>query len=128
MNSMIARGIYMIHGCCSDAECLSHITESEAAGYGPAMIETRKGPVHKRDLRNNSRILRDDPALAEFLWPRLCTSLPTFLDGRQAIGLNERFRFYRYEPGQQFAGHTDGSFRRENGEESRLSVLIYLND
>lgn len=47
---------------------------------------------------------------------------------RQAIGLNERFRFYRYEPGQRFKEHSDAPFRRDNGEESRLTVLVYLND
>ena len=44
------------------------------------------------------------------------------------IGLNERFRFYRYDPGEQFAPHTDGCFRRDNGEESLLTFMIYLNE
>lgn len=51
-----------------------------------------------------------------------------FLEGRQAIGLNERFRFYRYDPGQQFATHMDGSFVRQNGERSLLTFMVYLND
>ncbi|MGC4046428.1 MAG: 2OG-Fe(II) oxygenase [Armatimonas sp.] len=44
------------------------------------------------------------------------------------MGLNERFRFYRYEPGQRFAPHFDGSYRRENGEESYVTLLLYLNN
>jgi hypothetical protein len=44
------------------------------------------------------------------------------------IGLNERFRFYRYDPGERFAPHTDGCFRRNNGQESLLTIMIYLNE
>ena len=50
------------------------------------------------------------------------------MNGRQAWGLNERWRIYRYRPGQRFAGHVDGSFRRENGEKSLLTLLLYLNE
>ena len=41
--------------------------------------------------------------------------------------LNERFRFYRYDPGQKFALHFDGFFRRDNGEQSELTFMVYLN-
>src|SRR6266436_493544 len=47
---------------------------------------------------------------------------------RQALGLNERLRFYRYGPDQQFAAHVDGSFVRANGERSLLTFMVYLND
>jgi prolyl 4-hydroxylase len=58
---------------------------------------------------------------------RLRAHLPPFVQGRQAIGLNERFRFYRYDPGERFAGHIDAPFRRANGEQSLLTLMIYLN-
>ena len=45
-----------------------------------------------------------------------------------ARGLNERFRFYRYGPGQRFAPHVDGAYERTNGERSRLTFMIYLNE
>ena len=48
--------------------------------------------------------------------------------GWRAVGLNERFRFYRYDPGQRFAPHTDGSFQRGNGELSQFTFLVYMND
>ena len=50
------------------------------------------------------------------------------LNGRRALGLNERLRFYRYEAGQMFAPHVDGYYRRPNGEQSLLTWMIYLND
>ena len=61
-----------------------------------------------------------------FIIPGRCGPCPVFRDGRQAIGINERFHFNRYEPGQYFAPQTDGPFRSENGKESRLTLLISL--
>ena len=46
----------------------------------------------------------------------------------RAVGLNERFRCYRYEPGQRFAPHRDGYFERNDRERSLLTFMIYLND
>ena len=86
------------------------------------------GPVLQPEVRNNSRVIFDDPELAQHFWERTASHLPRILSGRQAIGLNERFRFYRYVPGQQFAGHVDAPFRRANGESSLLTFMIYLND
>jgi predicted 2-oxoglutarate/Fe(II)-dependent dioxygenase YbiX len=88
----------------------------------------RQGAGRDAGLRNNSRAIRDDPALAADLWQRLRQHVPPFLDGRQAIGINQRVRFYRYDPAQYFGGHVDGVFRRGNGEESRLTLMVYLND
>jgi 2OG-Fe(II) oxygenase superfamily len=44
------------------------------------------------------------------------------------VGLNERFRFHRYDVGQQFDWHLDGYFERTTGERSFFTFLIYLND
>src|SRR5205085_1123826 len=51
-----------------------------------------------------------------------------FIPDREACGLNERFRLYRYDPGQRFAPHYDGSYQRSNGERSRLTFMVYLNE
>ena len=42
--------------------------------------------------------------------------------------MNELFRFYRYAPGQKFGWHADGPYRRDNGEISLLTFMIYLNE
>ena len=39
-----------------------------------------------------------------------------------------RFRYYRYDPGQQFAPHYDGAFVRGPDEESKLTFMVYLNE
>lgn len=53
----------------------------------------------------------------------------------KAVGLNERFRFLRYRPGQYFGSHRDNVFTRDGntsqqcvGQESHLTFLLYLND
>jgi predicted 2-oxoglutarate/Fe(II)-dependent dioxygenase YbiX len=124
----VAEGIFTIPEFFTPEECSRHINQSEKIGFEFATINTASGTVVDEAVRNNSRVIKDDPELAANLWRRLRDDLPAFLDGRQAIGINERFRFYRYESAQRFAGHVDGRFRRENGEESRLTFMVYLND
>ena len=46
----------------------------------------------------------------------------------RAVGLNERFRFYRYTEGEYFNWHGDGSFLRSDGERSLFTAMLYLND
>ena len=53
----------------------------------------------------------------------MVTTAPAF----PVVGVNERFRFYRYQPGQRFALHQDGTFARSPDERSLLTFLIYLN-
>ena len=125
MADLVAPGIYTVQGCFSPAECQGWI--AGAGDYEAATINTSKGVVRDAGLRNNSRAIRDDPTLAADLWQRMRQHVPPFLDGRQAVGINERVRFYRYDPAQYFSGHVDGVFRRGNGEESRLTLMVYLN-
>src|ERR1700742_3008195 len=101
---------------------------SERIGYDAAPISAFGNEVMRPDIRNNARVMIDDEQLAASLWVRIKSDVPPFLSGRQAIGLNERLRFYRYDPGQKFAMHADGSFKRLNGERSMLTFMVYLNE
>ena len=123
----IADGIYTISNLFTAEECQDLIAFTEGIGYEAAPITTSSGFVMRPDTRNNSRVILDDAQRAEALWQRVRAEVPQFLEGRQAIGLNERFRFYRYDPGERFAPHIDGPYRRGNGEESLLSFMVYLN-
>ena len=62
------------------------------------------------EIRNNERVIIDDFEIAKNIWLRVTDKIPQVLEGRQALGLNERFRFYRYDVGQYFAPHVDGAF------------------
>jgi predicted 2-oxoglutarate/Fe(II)-dependent dioxygenase YbiX len=70
----------------------------------------------------------DDAGLAGELFERIRGALPERLCHRRPVGVNERFRCYRYEPGQRFAAHYDGAFQRSRSERSELTFMIYLNE
>ncbi|MEK6234074.1 MAG: 2OG-Fe(II) oxygenase [Planctomycetales bacterium] len=131
---------FTIHDFLSRETCEEYIRLSEELGYSPAPLSTLDGPRMTPDVRNNDRVMLDDPRLADELWDRLRLFVPQRLKapdqepGRATrrfcspIGLNERLRFYRYDPGQRFDWHFDGYHARDNGERSRLTFLVYLND
>lgn len=112
----------------SDQECRDLIDRIERAGPEAAPISTATGAIMRPDVRNNDRVMLDDPATSELLFGRLGPHLPPVLEREWALaGLNERLRFYRYRLGQRFAPHFDGCFRRSDAEQSFLTVLVYLN-
>ncbi|MBI1246962.1 proline hydroxylase [bacterium] len=120
--------VYVIHEFLTPEECDEYIALAESAGFVDAPITTSQGAVMRKDIRNNLRLMIDNPVAAEKLWQR---AKPWTIDpwrSRTAIGLNERLRFYKYEPGQSFAPHVDGRYRRSDTEKSDFTFLIYLND
>jgi hypothetical protein len=123
----IADGIYTIPSLLTPEECQDYIDLTEGIGYENAPISAGRAFVMRPDIRNNGRVMFDDVARAESLWQRLRPRVPEILQDRQVVGLNERLRFYRYDPGERFAPHIDGPFRREKGEESFLTFMVYLN-
>jgi hypothetical protein len=100
----VTDGIWEVKGLLAAEECARYIAATEERGYEPATISTRNGDVLALDQRNNGRLIVDDAELATEIWLRLSPHVPGVLDGRQASGLNERFRYYRYTPGQSFKG------------------------
>lgn len=106
-----------------------------------APITTHFGPVMRLDIRNNERVIFDDEALAASLFARIESLVPEELEGEwpqttkrepghfwHPVGLNERFRGYRYRQGHRFAPHFDGAFKRGESEISALTFLLYLRD
>jgi predicted 2-oxoglutarate/Fe(II)-dependent dioxygenase YbiX len=79
------------------------------------------------DIRNNRRVIFDDVELASELYRRL-GALPSPLCDMKPVAANERFRCYRYDPGQRFAPHYDGAFVRSDHERSQLTLMVYLNE
>lgn len=120
--------IFVIHDFLSTEECRSFIARSEESGYDVASITTAAGQIIDQAVRDNARLIADDPALADAFWQRARSFIPPTTGGWHVLGLNERFRFYRYDPGQKFALHYDGCFQRRDGEQSQLTFMIYLNE
>jgi hypothetical protein len=119
--------LFVIHDFLSPEECESYIALSESVGFGDAPINSFDGPVVRKDIRNNDRVMIDDPRLAAHIWERLKPFVPERSQFWLPTGLNERFRFYRYDPGQQFDWHFDGTFERSPLEQSAFTFMVYLN-
>jgi prolyl 4-hydroxylase len=120
-------------------ECATLLSRITAMEPQAAPVTTARGAVMRPDLRNNERVLFDDAELAASLFERARAFLPIELRGEprttqtdgptwKLAGLNERFRGYRYQPGQRFAPHLDGCFRRTDDEQSALTFLVYLDE
>jgi prolyl 4-hydroxylase len=109
-------------------ECAAHVARIDALAPTDAPITTSRGPLMRPDIRNNRRAIFDDTRLAADLFARLLPVLPDPLALRRPVGLNERFRCYLYDPGQRFAPHYDGAYRRDDGDASLLTFMVYLND
>jgi len=120
--------LFVIHDFFSPEECERSIGISEGLGYIDAPITTPRGFVMAEEVRNNTRVMVDEPALAAELFERAKPFLPSEVDPWRLHALNERFRYYRYDVGQRFRRHYDGSFRRNAEEESQLTFMVYLND
>lgn len=123
-----APGIVTVSGVLSPLECEVHMSTTETHGYSDAPVTTAWGPRMIPGIRNNTRVMIDDHERARWLWERIEPFVPPTLDGRRVVGLNERFRYYRYHPGQYFNWHRDGAFRRSRQEASQLTLMVYLND
>lgn len=117
--------VFVIYDFLSGEECAALIQRSEDLLYEPGLV----AEVVIEEVRNNERVLVDDPSLAQDLFRRAEPLLPAVIEGKSLVGFNERWRFYRYRPGQTFKPHRDGSYlRMETWEESQITFMIYLND
>jgi len=110
-------------------ECQHYIGLSEQGGYDGATITTESGGVLRPEVRNNDRYILDDKNIAALLWQRMSHLIENPYHNRwEPLGLNERLRFYRYDPGQKFDWHRDGHFARDENERSLLTFMVYLNE
>ncbi|MCX4240868.1 2OG-Fe(II) oxygenase [Paraliomyxa miuraensis] len=117
-----------IDGVLTDHECEALVREAEDIGFADAPITTFVGFEMRPEVRNNTRVILDDHARAGWLWDRMVQWMPAEYRRLRVVGLNERFRFYRYREGQYFQWHRDGSYWRSDEELSMLTLMLYLND
>ncbi len=120
--------VWSIENFLSPEECRALIDKTEKLGYVEAEVSLPEGAKMMKGIRNNSRLLYNDVEMAEKLWEKLKPFCPEKIENVFAVGLNEQFRFYKYELNQRFKRHIDGRFKRNEQEESRITFMIYLND
>ena len=117
-------GAFQLHGVLSKQECKHFIEATEALGYtDDAAVSLPRSVRHN----NNLTWVADDTTL-DFIWLR-CKDMfidkHNHFDGKQALGLNGRFRFYKYQQGDFFSIHTDGSWPGSRIVDGKLVANAY---
>ena len=124
-----------IEGILTREECEALIQVTEGKGYQKAQINSGQGYQYMNlDKRNSDRSIIDSVQVANVFWERIKPFIPEGLykkQDAQALGINERLRFLRYDKGGYFKPHNDGQYHREGVfplEKSMLTIQLYLNE
>ncbi|KAF9971399.1 hypothetical protein BGZ73_005663 [Actinomortierella ambigua] len=113
----------------TEKECQALIQASENQGYEPAKVNMGSHEELIPEYRKSLRCIIDDHEFARKVWERVGPFIPATFANRPVVGINERFRFLKYLPGDSFMPHYDGEYRRTDGsgEVSKVTIQIYLN-
>lgn len=132
-------GAFQLLDVLSPLECQNLIQLSEELGYlADAAVSLPRSVRH-----NDSMTWVTDSLTADLIWQRCSRPVNHSLEnfaGKKALGLNARFRFYRYQKDDYFSPHTDGSWPGSAVKEgelianafadrwSQLTFLLFLSD
>ncbi|PIY07890.1 MAG: oxidoreductase, 2OG-Fe(II) oxygenase [Flexibacter sp. CG_4_10_14_3_um_filter_32_15] len=122
---LIENRIITIENFFTPQKCQKYIDLSEKLGYEAAKLDTRKVVS---EVRNNERTFHKNQELANLIFERGKDFFVPKIGRNEVVGVNELFRFYKYEKGHQFKGHQDGNFIRNESEASYFTFMVYLND
>ena len=99
-------GVFQLHNVLSSEECEQFRLIVDTLGFhddAPVSL-----PHSVRHMRNLNWLV--DESICGTLFSRCQPQLTELIGGAPSLGLNARFRFYRYQPGDYFKTHTDGSW------------------
>ncbi|KAG0244533.1 hypothetical protein BGW41_007296 [Actinomortierella wolfii] len=136
-------GAFLLKDVLTRKECLQIVSAAEAVGFTPDVPIVGTASESISVLAHNFFWMADD-ALLGHIFDRCKAHFPaTSGDGKGAVGINSRWRVYRYVPGAIYRIHIDGAwpgsgldpqtgeylYDAYNGTRwSRLTFLVYLND
>lgn len=111
-------------------ECEEWIAETEAKGYEEALLNAGgEQQISAPHIRNSKRCIVDSHDKAAMLWSKIKDFIPQEFRDLPVVGLNERLRFLRYDGGEYFKPHYDGTYTRKDlSEKSQITVQLYLNE
>lgn len=122
----LSQSVFVLENAYSPEECRDLIAQSETHAYHAAPVAQ---VFILPEIRNNTRVMFDDPIQAAGIFERIRSHLPFEVEpGWQLHSVNERIRFYRYDVGERFSWHCDAVFYRSLDEWSWFTLMIYLND
>jgi hypothetical protein len=111
---------------------------SEDLGYEEALVNIGGGMQQfLPEVRKGWRCIVDTDAQTNELWERVRPFVPQLSAvpslQRQSdyglVGLNSRLRYLKYQPGDYFAPHHDGTYTdADTGHRSFLTLQVYLNE
>ncbi|MFT5112542.1 MAG: hypothetical protein ACI8P9_001869 [Parasphingorhabdus sp.] len=132
-------GAFQLLNLFSRDECNRIINITEELGY----LEDAAVSLPRSIRHNDSFTWVVDDETNDIIWQK-CQPYTydnhAYNKGKTAVGLNARFRFYRYQSGDYFAPHTDGSWPGSRvvdghlidnayGDRwSQLTILLYLSE
>ncbi|MBP81909.1 MAG: oxidoreductase [Acidiferrobacteraceae bacterium] len=111
-------GVFQLHKVLSPAECQQFRLITETLGYhedAPVSL-----PHSVRHMANLNWVV--DELICETLFARCQPQLLEHIGDAPSLGLNARFRFYRYQVGDYFKPHTDGSWPGSRAVDGQLQV------
>ncbi|KAF9212342.1 hypothetical protein BGZ59_006891 [Podila verticillata] len=136
-------GAFLLKDVLTRKECHQMISAAEAIGFTPDVPIVGTASESISVLAHNFFWMADDQLL-KHIFDRCKPHFPeTSGDGQGAVGINSRWRVYRYVPGAIYRIHVDGQWPGSGldpvtGEYlydayggtrwSRLTFLVYLND
>jgi predicted 2-oxoglutarate/Fe(II)-dependent dioxygenase YbiX len=119
--------VWRIESLLSPQECGQLIALAEDKGFGVATVRTHTSPQLLPAIRNNQRVVFEEPHWVQLLWSRLSSFGLPILDHQGPHGLPRALRFYKYTQDQRFKMHKDGAWH-EDEYTSKLTLLVYLNE
>ncbi|MBN3563803.1 2OG-Fe(II) oxygenase [Aliamphritea spongicola] len=102
-------GAFQLHNVLSKEECERFIQLTESLGY----LEDAAVSLPRQVRHNHNVTWVVDELTDGILWQRVHTLMGdpgNVFSGKKPVGINARFRFYRYEKGDYFKRHTDGDW------------------
>jgi hypothetical protein len=142
--------IFRVDSFFNAKECRTLIDNAEQDGFKASPLSGGgHGRTGREDARTNKYTVIPDQKLVDTWWKKLRPFIPndlTFIPTSpyfgdkggaewKPVGLVERLRFYKYEPGTEYPEHMDGSYARKvvrknqtYQQQSFLTLLVYLND
>jgi hypothetical protein len=135
-------GAFLIADLFTGEECRQIIHVGEAIGYDPDEKADGTSAADKKSILAHAFVWCTDEAFIETVWHRVKDLVPRQVSGGRPLGLNRRWRCYRYVQGSVYRPHIDGAWPGSgvdeegnyvydafaDGRTSRLTFLIYLND
>ncbi len=118
------------------ADCDAILASAAGGPWLPATVNRQNGREVDARLRNNTVAVLHDRALAAEAFDRVEPHVPPTMTteierGRaelEVAGIHLPLRIYRYEIDQFFGVHEDQSYFSDDGAQSLLTFMVYLND